>query len=113
MKSALVLFSIGTAALFFAGLVCVTVGFYWQFKMLKYLQREKPARWEFLTTNLTWLGPGMRNAKRLFDYVRNQDDMEDMVIREYKFRLRRLMTYAGVCAGAGFVCSVMLGFMSP
>jgi hypothetical protein len=68
---------------------------------MRYLKTNKRKRWEELTTNLAWLGPGMRNSKRVFEYVFNEVDAEDQFIRKQKLVLRWSGVWGALCLGAG------------
>jgi len=72
-----------------------------QRSMLRYLKTNHKDRWESIT--MTMFGPGMRNTRRVFRYVFDDQDMHDLTVKDYKFRLRKLLLYGAVSLGAGVV----------
>ena len=89
--------------------VLLAVGFVSQLFLLRYLRRSNKSRWEYLTTNLDWLGPGMWNAWRVFRYIFNGQDVDDQFVQERKFKLRKLFLFAGLCMASGVVTLIVTG----
>jgi hypothetical protein len=69
--------------------------------LLRHLKASYKERWEYVTT--TAFGPGMRNTRRLFKYVFDDQDLQDTIVRGHKLRLRKLLLYGATSIGAGVV----------
>lgn len=101
---------LGAMGFFLGAFVFFAIAFWRQRRLITYLKTSKHDRWEQLTTNLSILGPGMRNSKKVFAYVFNNVDCEDEFIRTNKYKLRWAIMRGLLCIGAGVVTGVMFYF---
>ena len=91
-----------------AGVVFICAGWvslFWAFllqqTLVRHLKVSYKERWEYVTT--TFFGPGMRNTKRLFKYIFDDQDMQDIIVRDHKFKLRKFLLYGAVSIVGGVV----------
>jgi hypothetical protein len=83
--------------------------FFLQQSLLRHLKASHRDRWEYIT--MTMFGPGMRNTKRVFKYVFDDQAMQDLIVRDHKFKLRKTLLYGAVSLGAGIVTVGMIAFL--
>jgi hypothetical protein len=77
-----------------------------QQSLLRHLKAAHHDRWEYIT--MTMFGPGMRNTKRVFKYVFDDQEMQDVIVRDHKFRLRKATLYGAVWLAAGMTTLGMI-----
>src|SRR5260221_11523345 len=85
------MFAIAAAVFFCAGWISPMWAFLLQQTLLRHLKSSHKDRWKYIT--MTMFGPGTRNTKRVFKYVFDDQDMEDLIVRNHKFRLRNLTMF--------------------
>jgi hypothetical protein len=105
MNPATAALSAAAAIFFMAAWVLLAWAFILQESLLRHLKGSIKDRWEYVTGTI--FGPGMRNAPRLFKYIFDDRDMEDIIVKSHKFRLRKLILYGGVSLVASIVTIIM------